>query len=56
MTDKELQEIKEVLEIVFDNLNTKGWESSYAYAGNAGTREPNMYFKQTVSEKERIFV
>ncbi len=55
MNADEITAAEEALEIVFEHLDITGWEDSYVYVGKdpvSVTREPNMYFKQTVSDKK----
>lgn len=54
MNADEIVRAQEALEIVFEHLDTSGWKDSYICAGNAGSRESNMYFKQTVADKKEF--
>lgn len=43
---------EDVIEFIFENLDTKSWEDSYIDAGGHG--EPNERFKQTVEDKKNL--
>ncbi len=43
---------EDVIEFIFENLTTKGWEDSYIDMGGRG--EPNEMFKQTVEDKKDL--
>jgi len=44
---------EDVLEFIFEHIDTKGWEDSYKDMG--GHREPNEMFKITVDDKKQVF-
>ena len=41
---------EDVIEFIFENIDTKGWEDSYIDIGGHG--EPNEMFKITVEDKK----
>ena len=43
---------EDVIEFIFENINTSKWEDSYIDA--AGYGEPNEMFKQTVEDKKNL--
>jgi hypothetical protein len=43
---------EDVIEFIFENLDTKNWEDSYIDMGGYG--EPNECFKQTVGDKKNL--
>lgn len=43
---------EEVIEFIFERLDTKGFEDSYIDAGGRG--EPNEFFKQTAEDKRQL--
>ncbi len=43
---------EDVIEFIFENINTNGWETSYIDA--AGYGEPNEMFKQTPEDKKNL--
>jgi hypothetical protein len=43
---------EDVIEFIFENMNTKNWEASYIDA--AGYGEPNEMFKQTPQDKKEL--
>jgi hypothetical protein len=43
---------EDVIEFIFENISTSGWEESYIDAGGYG--EPNEMFKQTVGDKKNL--
>ena len=43
---------EDVIEFIFDNINTKGWEDSYKDLGGYG--EPNEMIKITAEEKKEV--
>lgn len=44
---------EQVIEFIFENIDTSKWEDSYVDAGGYG--EPNEMFKQTVDDKKELF-
>ena len=51
ITSKE--EFEDALQILFENLDTRGWEDSFK--STTFNREPGTLIKQTVEEKVDIF-
>jgi len=43
---------EDVIEFIFEKLDTKKWEDSYIDMGGYG--EPNEMFKQTVEDKKNL--
>jgi len=43
---------EDVIEFIFENINTSGWKDSYIDI--AGYGEPNETFKQTVDDKKNL--
>jgi len=44
---------EDVIEFIFENIDTSKWKDSYVDVGGYG--EPNEMFKQTVEDKKELF-